>query len=81
MNIHWMFDWWYTLAQIEQIFKTYHMVMSDDFFDPERDKDADTMEAYYRATMWASRNEQLNVSVDLIRDLMWQCLENRYGKK
>ena len=79
MNIAWMFDWWYTLEQINIIFNTYHQVMEDDFFDPERDMNSDTMEAYYRATMWASREQQLNVSIDLIRDLFWQSLARRYN--
>lgn len=79
MNIAWMYDWWATLIQVENIYKQYHQIMDDDFFVPERDLKDDTMVSYYRATMWASRNDQLNVTVDLIRDLFWQNLSKRYG--
>ena len=71
MNVSWVFDWWSTMVEIENLYSEYYAVTSDSFFDPEN---PDPL----KGTMWLAREEYLNVCVDLVRDLLWHNLEGRY---
>jgi len=71
MNIAWMFEWWAGMIEIENLYNEYYRVMDDSFFDPDDPDPA-------KAVLWLARHELLNVCIDIVRDLMWQNLENRY---
>ena len=71
MNISWCLEWQAIIEEVYNLYNVYQGIIQPDFFNP----DNPTTEA---ALMWLSRDVYLNTCVDLIRDLYWHNLFNRY---
>lgn len=76
MNIGWIFDWIDTIGEVENLLNAYQEIISPEFYDPDSNEPEEIK--ITKATLWLARDEYLNVCVDLIRDLFWHNLENRY---
>ena len=72
MNFGWCFEWIAYMKEVQNLHEMYVSIMDPSFFDPEEPSPD-------RAALWIARDEFLNVQLDLVRELLWHNMGDRYN--